>query len=176
MKIFAMHSDRVLRNALLAICLLALTACGFHLRGLADLSFHSLYIQKSGAPGLVPGLQRSLRSNGITVVEVPEQAEMQLELMSESADKRILSLSGGGKVSEYELLYRVTFRTRIASSDSWGAPQTVEQRRDYSYDDSLMLAKESEEARLNSDMRADATREIMRRLSAQKPGKPSAAD
>ena len=79
-------------------------------------------------------------------------------------------------MSEYELLYRVTFRTRTAASDPWGAPQTVEQRRDYSYDNTLLLAKEGEEARLNSDMRADATREIMRRLSAQKPGKPSAAN
>lgn len=163
-------------NLMLALAVLALSACGFHLRGQADLSFQTLYIQKSGAPSIAADLKRSLSTNGVKVVNNPEQADMHLDLMNENTEKRILSLSGGGKVREYELLYRVTFRTRIASSEPWGAPQTVEQRRDYSYDDTLLLAKEGEEARLNNDMRADATREIMRRLSALKPGKPSAAD
>ncbi len=164
------------RNILLALCVLTLAACGFHLRGLTELSFQTLYIQQSGAPGIMSDLKRSLKSNGVKVVNNPELAEMQLELVTENYEKRILSLSGGGKVSEYELIYRVTFRTRADSNDTWGTPQTVEQRRDYSYDDTLLLAKEGEEARLNTDMRADATREIMRRLSAQKPGKTSAAN
>lgn len=168
---------RAAGHALLAVFLLAMSACGFHLRGQADLSFQTLYIQKSGAPGVAADLIRSLKSNGITVVNSPVQAEMLLELMSEATEKRILSLSGGGKVREYELLYRVNFRTREAGSELWGPMQTVEGRRDYSYDDAQLLAKEGEEARLNSDMRADAVREILRRLSAQKvSAKPGAAN
>lgn len=172
MKISVLH----FRNTLLVLCALTLAACGFHLRGLTDLSFHSLYIQNNGAPGVMTNLKRALSSNGVKLVTNPELADMHLDLMGENTEKRILSLSGGGRVSEYELLYRVTFRTRTASSDPWGAPQSVEQRRDYSYDDTLLLAKEGEEARLNNDMRADATREIMRRLSVLKPGNPSAAN
>ena len=164
------------RNLLLMLCALALAACGFHLRGASDLAFKTLYIQKGGAPALAAELTRSLKFNGITVVIVPEQAELQLDLMSETYQKRILSLSGGGKVSEYELIYNIIFRTRTSATDPWGAPQTVEQRRDYSYDNTLLLAKEGEEARLNSDMRTDATREIIRRLSVLKPGQPSAAN
>jgi LPS-assembly lipoprotein len=164
------------RNTLLMLCALSLAACGFHLRGVSDLAFHSLYIQKSGAPGLAAGLTRSLKFNGISVVNAPELAELQLDLLSEAYEKRILSLSGGGKVSEYELLYHVTFRTRTAGTDPWGPPQTIEQRRDYSFDNTLLLAKEGEEARLNNDMRNDAIREIIRRLSAQKPRQPSAAN
>ncbi len=153
---------------LLVSGLLALGACGFHLRGQADLSFQNLYVQQAGAPGIATELRRALRSNGITVVETPKQAEMLLELMGEGYEKRILSLSGGGKVREYELLYHVNFRTRESGSELWGPMQTVEGRRDYSFDDAQLLAKEGEEARLNSDMRADAVREILRRLSVQK--------
>jgi LPS-assembly lipoprotein len=165
-----------LSNFLLALSFLSLAACGFHLRGMADLSFQSLYILKSGAPAIAADLKRTLTTNGVKVVSTPEQADLQLDLMGEASEKRILSLSGGGRVREYELIYSVTFRTRSSVDEPWGAPQTVEQRRDYSYDDTLLLAKEGEEARLNSDMRADATREIMRRLSAQKPGKRTAAE
>lgn len=171
------NSTRHFGNLMLALVLLALTACGFHLRGLADLSFQTVYIQKSGAPSIAADLKRSLQSNGIKVVNTPDLAEMQIELMSEITEKRILSLSGGGKVREYELLYRVNFRTRAAGSELWGPLQSVDGRRDFSYDDSLLLAKEGEEARLNSDMRTDAVREIMRRLSAQKAStKPGTAN
>ena len=91
---------------------------------------------------------------------------MQLEIMEEKNEKNILSLSGGGKVREYELYYWVTYRWRPASSELWGPAQSIEQRRDFSYDDTQTLAKEGEEARLYNDMRSDAAREIMRRLNA----------
>lgn len=162
-----------LRNLLLLLCALALAACGFHLRGMTQMSFKTLYIQKSGAPSLMRELQRSLTSSGVTVVTKPDEAEMLLELMQEDTDKRILSLSGGGKVREFELLYRVTLRMRSAASELWSEPQTIELRRDFSYSDSELLAKEGEEARLYSSMRSDATREIMRRLSVQQAGVPA---
>jgi LPS-assembly lipoprotein len=110
-------------------------------------------------------------------VPTPENAEMLLDLMGEKNDKKILSLGGSGKVKEYELVYQVVLRMRDASSETWGAPQTVEIRRDYSYSDTQLLAKDYEESRMYSDMRADATREIMRRLNAQKPsGKSGVAN
>lgn len=157
-----------LGNVLLLMAVLALTACGFHLRGQADLSFSSIYIQKHGSPAIAKTLERSLKSNGISVVPVPEEAELHLELMGEKSTKNILSLSGGGKVREYELIYEVTLRMRDGANPLWDTPQTIELRRDYSYDDTQVLAKEGEEARLFNDMRTDATREIMRRLSVRK--------
>ena len=164
------------RALLLMLCVLTLTACGFHLRGTSDLSFKSLYINKAAAPALAAELARSFKFNGVKVTGIAEQADLQLEIMSERYEKRILSLSGGGKVSEYTLLYHVIFRTRTTTNELWSAPQTIDQMRDYSYDNTLLLAKEGEEARLNNDMRTDAAREIMRRLSTQQFNKPSAAD
>ena len=160
-------------HALLLTVTLALAACGFHLRGLTELSFETLYIEQSGANSIEKELKRNLTTNGVKIVGTPEQAELQVNLMGESTQKRILSLSGSGKVREYELLYRVSFRVKETASPTWGEVQTVETRRDYTYDDSLLLAKEGEEARLYNDMRSDASREIMRRLSVLKSGKSS---
>ena len=150
----------------LALGLLGLTACGFHLRGHADLSFSTIYIQGANSQ-IGKTLQRSLKGNGVETVLTPEAAEKHLELSGEQTVKNILSLSGGGKVREYELLYRVTIRIRDGIDSLWGAPQIIELRRDYSYDDTQILAKEGEETRLFNDMRSDASREIMRRLSAR---------
>ena len=158
---------RTSRILLLAL-LLALTACGFQLRGTADLAFKNLYMQGSKLT-INKNLTRSLKVNGVTVVDNPEKAELFLEMLSEQREQKILSLSGGGKVREFEIIYRVSFRLRSPSSETWGPVQTVENRRDFSYDDSQLLAKEAEQQRLLEDMRNAATREIMRLLVVQKP-------
>ncbi len=145
-----------------------LSACGFELRGVADLSFKTIYIQ---GPKLTVtrDLERMLKVNGIKLVEKSEDAELMLELMSESNQKRILSLSGGGLVREFELIYMLNFRIRNAKNPLWDQVQTVRGRRDFSYNDNAVLGKAEEEARLIADMRNDAIRELMRRLSAYKP-------
>ena len=142
-------------------------ACGFHLRGTADLAFSKLYIK--GSSSISKDLVSTLKTNGVTIVAQPEDAELMLELMSDGVEKRILSLGGTGSVREFELFYRVKFRLREASEELWGQEQLIEARRDFSYLDTELLAKSYEEAQLYEDMRRDATRELMRRLVAQKP-------
>ena len=72
-------------------------------------------------------------------------------------------------VREYELNYHASFRTREPADSTWSVPQTVQSRRDFSYNDNALLGKLDEEARLNTDMRTDAVREVLRRLTAIKP-------
>ena len=156
------------RFSVVFLLALALSACGYQLRGVADLSFKNLHIQ--GAPlSISKDLRKSLKINGIQVVDSAEQADLLLELLSETNEKRILSLSGKGVVREYELNYRASFRTRAPASPTWSAPQTVQTRRSFSYNDTDLLGKGDEEAMLNIDMHKDAVRELMRRLTAVKP-------
>ena len=147
---------------------LMLSACGFELRGAADLAFKSIYIQGPNYT-VSKDLRKALAINDVTIVNNAKDADLLLEFLSETYDRRILSLSGRGRVTEYELLYNLNFRIREAGSELWGPVQTIEGRRDFSYEDTQVLAKSYEETRLREDMQADAVREIMRRLTAQKP-------
>jgi LPS-assembly lipoprotein len=147
---------------------LAITACGFQLRGMADLSFKHLHIQGKTL-SISKDLARTFASNQIKIVDKINEAELLLELLDESNQKRIQSLSGGGLVREFELNYQVQYRTRQPADALWSKVQTVQVRRDFSYDDKNLLGKADEETRLNTDMRNDAIREIMRRLGAIKP-------
>ena len=160
-------SKNITRCVTIFIMTLVLAACGFHLRGVADLSFNKLYIK--GSLSISKDLISSLKTNGVRIVKEPEEAEMMLELISDNQEKRILSLGGTGSVREFELFYRIKFRLRDASSDLWSPEQLIEEQRDFSYLDSELLAKSYEETMLYEDMRRDATRELMRRLVAQKP-------
>ncbi len=163
------HVMQYARFNLICLFLLSTTlaACGFQLRGVANLSFKSVFVQGSTL-SISRELNQSFKTNGIQVMNSIEDAELLIEMLNETNEKRILSLSGGGVVREYELNYRVSFRTRDPASETWSAPQTVQARRDFSYNDNALLGKLDEENKLNTDMRSDAVREIMRRLSAIK--------
>lgn len=159
------------RTAVLGIAMLftlMLSGCGFQLRGTADLAFKNVYIQ-GGKLSINRDLERTFKINGVQVASKSEDAELLLEMMSESNQKRIMSLSGGGLVREFELIYLLNFRIREASSPIWGPVQTIRNRRDFSYNDNALLGKVEEEERLNADMRQDAIREVLRRLTAIKP-------
>ena len=147
---------------------LLLSACGFQLRGVTQLSFKNLNIQGSTL-SISRDLKHALKTNGIQLIEKSEGAELLVEMQGETYEKRILSLSGGGLVREFELNYRVTFRTREAMKPTWSSVQTVQTRRDLTYDDRVLLSKAEEEQMLISDMHKDAVREVLRRLSAIKP-------
>jgi LPS-assembly lipoprotein len=156
-----------LRNMLIATLVLSLMSCGFHLRGAADISFNSIFIQGNTLV-ISKNLNKSLTSNDVKVLPSSEGAELLLELIGEESEKRILSIGGQGTVNEFELYYRVHYRTKQAGYELWSQTQTVESRRDFTYSDANLLAKQREERRLNDDMQADVVHGIMRRLSALK--------
>jgi LPS-assembly lipoprotein len=156
-----------LRLWLVMLMSASLLACGFHLRGPADISFSSIHIQGSTLI-ITKNLKKSLTLNGVKVLETPDNAELLLEMAGEESEKRILSLGGTGKVNEFELYYRVHYRTKLAGDALWSQVQTVEARRDYSYSDTELLAKQGEEKRLNEDMQSSVLNSLVRRLSALK--------
>ena len=152
---------------LLAAALLA--GCGFQLRGTAALPFNSMYVQAASTSVFAIQLKRAVVSgSGARITERPEQAEVILQILSELQEKQILSLSGGGRVSEFQLRYRVSFRLTDSKNREHIPASEIVLRRDYTYNDSQVLATESEEALLYRDMRTDAGSQLVRRLQAAK--------
>ena len=148
--------------------MIGLTACGFHLRGVSVLSFESIFI--SGNTLIISeDLKKSLISNNVKLLSSAEGAELQIELIGEESEKRILSLAGVGTVNEYELFYRVHYRTKTLGQVTWSPVSTIESRRDYTYSDANLLAKSTEEDALNEHIQKDVASGVMRRLSTLKP-------
>ena len=141
-----------------------LHACGFHLRQPAPIAFKTVYI--SGGTSLKKPLSQALTEQGIKSVTSAEDAELQLELIKEEREQRILSLSGTGVVREYELYYRVQYRTKALGDATWSLPLVMESRRDYTYNDANLLAKQTEQMALTENMRTEVMNGILRRISA----------
>jgi LPS-assembly lipoprotein len=141
-------------------------ACGFHIRGDTSLPFRTLAIVGGEGSSLVVDLKRTLRGNAkITVVDRPDQAEAVLYIMTNQNDKSILTLSGGGRVREFQLSQKVVFRVANLDGAEWLPVSEINVRRDFSFNDSQALAKEGEERLLLADMQADAVQQLVRRLS-----------
>jgi LPS-assembly lipoprotein len=152
---------------LLATGVLLLSACGFQLRGTATLPFDTIYVQAPPTSLLATQLRQAVLSGSTTrVADRPEQAQVILQILNELQEKQILSLTGGGRVSEYMLRYRVSFRLTDSKNREHIPASEITMRRDYTYSDSLALAAESEEALLFRDMRSDAVSQLLRRLQA----------
>src|SRR5882762_10552269 len=158
----------ILVMAMLVVAM-TLSACGFQLRGQAAIPFQTVHVEAQGFSAFANDLERAIRSGSKTrIVDSRDQAEAVIQIVGESQEKRILSLSSGGKVREFELRYRIAYRLTDRAGVDLALPGEIVLRRDMTYDDTLVLAKESEELLLFRDMRTDAVRQMLRRLSVLK--------
>ena len=149
---------------LTSLIIASLSACGFHLRGASDIQFKSVFIQGNTLT-ISKDLKKYLTLNDIQILPTAEKAELLLELVGEENEKRILSLAGDGTVNEYELYYRVSYRSKLINQPLWSEVSTIESRRAFSYSNATLLSKQTEENKLNEVMQKDVVNRLVRRLS-----------
>ncbi|GAC1521469.1 MAG: hypothetical protein NVS3B11_21290 [Collimonas sp.] len=171
-----------LRWPLILIVTAMLCACGFHLRGSANLPFKSLYMTFAPTSPLGIELKRNIVASGNTqVLPSAEGAEAIMEVLGETQEKVILTTNSSGRASEYMLYYRLTFRVTDAEKKELLPPTLITLKRDISYNSSQELSKGAEEVLLYRDMRSDMVQQVLRRLAALKtaqptqPGQPASA-
>jgi len=160
------------RALLLGVALAVVTAgCGFRLRGDVTYAFSTLYISAPTSTPIVIELKRTLDNGGQTrIVATPADAQAILDITNVVDDKGVLSLSSGGRVSEYALTKRVSFRLSDKEGRDWIPAGEIVIRRSYTFNESEVLAREHEETRVLREMQTDAAQQILRRLqAARKP-------
>ena len=148
---------------------LALASCGFHLRGEATYAFSTIYVNAPGAPLLAAEMKRALNSTGSAkTVDDSKQAQVILDIPLVADDKEVLSISGAGAVEEYALIKRVSFRLHDPLGNDWLPAGEIQLRRSYTFSESQVLARGSQEERLLKEMQTDAVQQLIRRLQAAK--------
>lgn len=154
----------------LLLTTLLLSACGFHLRGQAGMPFNTIYLDTPNPnTPFITELRRNLEANQLKFATAAIQADVVLNIVSEIPDKQILSLSSSGRVNGFRLAYRVSLRAYDHKQQDWIPAEEMSLRRDYSYDDTKILAKEAEENLLYQSMRLEMAQQIVRRLNRAKP-------
>jgi LPS-assembly lipoprotein len=158
------------------LCAALLSACGFRLQGAPHLpaQFERTYLAVPiDQPLLKRELAEAIEVSGRTPVDSPAGATAEVLVREARSEQRVLSVSAQGRPREYEVVYRVRFEV-LASGQRLLAPQTLELRRDYPFDEVDVLAREREAGVLLAAMQRDMARLIQRRLAAVAP--PRAKD
>jgi len=153
-----------IQKKLIAILfLLVITSCGFHMRGMTEISFKTISLEGKEL-SFTKNLKKILNTNKVAIVSPTDNPELRVELLSEESEKRILSLSGQGLVREFEIFYRVRYRIKTSDSEIWSQENIIETRKDFTYSDSNLIGKEEEERQLNEAMRNEAITNLFNQI------------
>lgn len=151
-------------KVLMALTLAVLAGCGFQLRGQVPLPFESAYVDAPPGSALGAMLAKQLAQQA-KLANQRDKAEVIIKIAGEGQNKSILTLSSSGKVQEYRLTSTATVSAIDPKGDVVLPPSSLQQVRDYSYNDQYVLASDTQEATLRSEMTQDMLQQILRRLA-----------
>ncbi len=185
---------RAAKLSVIVVLIGLLAACGFRLRGSAELPgfklpFATIALGLDPASEFYAQLKRTIEASspGTKVIGDSAQAEAVLAVLGDNSQKTILSLNAAGRAREFQLERTFTFKVLAKGAATTPAPQVkytdvqveapieyvaasaITVRRQMTFSDDLVLSKESEEATLWRDIQSDVVQQLMRRLAAARP-------
>ena len=127
-----------------------LSACGFQLRGEPAVGLKALFVP---GPGVAQEIRRALATGPTRVTPNPTEAEAHLAILAENREKRVSTITGAGRVYEFELRLIVQYAMTVPGREAPVIPQTeLISRRVITHSESAPIAKEAEELLLFKDM------------------------
>ncbi|MEH6709566.1 MAG: LPS assembly lipoprotein LptE [Paraglaciecola polaris] len=151
------------------LCSFIISGCGFSLRGNYELPDSISQLRLASAEthsALERALRNELKPYNVDIIESGVTGDSNLlnvYLLSDTLDRRLLSLFTTGQVAEYELIYTVRYELQFSQRDA----QLVEFdiKREYQDDPDAVLAKSRELELVLSEMRKQAANQIIRQIS-----------
>ncbi len=160
------------RAGLVSAATLGLSACGFELRRTPEFAFSSLFARFTQGSPLGAEFARALAQQGtLELVTDPKQlqrAQAVMDVLLDQREKAVVGQGTVGQVREFQLRLRFRFKLRSADGRELIGDTEMLQQREISFNETLALAKESEELLLYRDMQKEMVTQLMRRLAAVK--------
>jgi LPS-assembly lipoprotein len=165
--------------AALAI-LSALGGCGFHLHGAGTLPpvlAKTYVVSTVPHSDFVSSVTDALRVRGATIVNKDEPGAAHLNVTADDTGQRVLSVSARNIPREYEVYYSITFSLQVGEQKLIQG-ETLVVTRSYTFDETQVLAKASEEEVLRRALADDLARRVVRRIEGlgSAPAGPSAPE
>jgi len=153
--------------SLCAFLCACLCACGFRLAGSAPLppvmarpfvSFKDPYTD------FAREFEAQLKSMGAQIQPARQGASAEIDVSRDSLEQRTLSINANNIPTEYLLIYTVTFGVR-ADDKELLPPQTISLSQDYSFQETVVLAKQHEADVLRAQMARNLVAIAVRRIA-----------
>jgi len=159
-----------LRLSGIILLTVALTACGFQLRGTRSgaiaPAYQAMRVDEGGLKGSLVSsmLQNALVERaGVSLSDKKNAAS--LKLKSELMERRVLSVNPlTGTATDYVLVYRLTYQLDGADGKAVIPPQAVYAQQDFRYDSRDALGMSRQEEALQEQLRATVVDQVIARL------------
>ena len=145
-----------------------MSGCGFQLRGQAPLpaTLAMPYLDSGDRyTPLYAALESRLRAAGARLATDPATASAVIHMRKDETGRELLSVSARNTPGEFEVYYTVEYSVSAGGSDLL-ARQRLMLTRDFSYDETAVLAKEHEEQSLRAALADELAGLMLRRLAA----------
>jgi len=158
----------VLRFLLALLLLGTLAACGFQLRGTAEIpqDLSPIYVQAADSSPVRAAMLRRLELNPGALTGNAADARLLIRILGESRSARVAAVDRGGKVIAQELHLRVRFDAASPDGSERVPPQTLDLVRTFENPDVEVLGKQQEADLIYQDLAEDAADRILLRLRA----------
>ena len=158
----------LMRLLTLAMSLLLLAGCGFHLRGRVEIppALNPIYIQAASGSPVQQAIKDLLAGSDVRLTGKASEAKLTLRILSENRASRVAAVDSNGKTLAYELHYIVRFDAVAPGGVQKVPPQTMDLVRNFDNPDVEVLGKQLEEEMIYQDFATDAADRILMRLRA----------
>jgi len=158
------------RRLSILFALLLLSACGFHVRGVADFpaDVSTVYVQAEDRYSpYYRELIVTIRKNGLELAGDPGSADAVIHVLSDESARRALTVSARNVPREYEVFYVVSCSVSVRGEELV-APQRFILTREYTFDETKVLGKANEEVVLTEALARDLVGLLVQAISAAK--------
>jgi LPS-assembly lipoprotein len=156
-------------SRILLICgTLLLSACGWRLQGttkLPEVMTVTFVDAEDRYTDFNRALRESLRSSGARLAGNRGEATATVRILRDASGQRVLSVSGRNTPEEFEVFYSIEYSVSGREGELI-PPQKLELTRDYSYDETAVLAKQREQVILREALARDLAGLVVRRLAS----------
>lgn len=153
---------------LAAVVTASLSGCGWRLQGSTKLSsvMATTYVETDDRyTDFNRALRDSLRASGARLTSTPDEATATVRIIKDESGQRVLTVSGRNTPEEYEVFYTIEYSVQ-GRTEELIPPQKLELTRDYSYDETAVLAKQKEQSILREALARDLAGQVVRRLAS----------
>jgi LPS-assembly lipoprotein len=160
---------KMLRIAAIAAIVLALSACGFQLRGEAKLPADMQRVHVAVSDAFSPlkrDVEAALARSGATVESAPGEHIAEITLSAVSLAPVVRSVGANATVNEFSMVYHVELGIQGSDGKTLLPTQVIEHSRDYTFDQTQAIGSNAEQDEIKKGMERDMVQAIMFKIAS----------
>ncbi len=149
---------------------IALTACGFHLRGAVNLpkALHWIYLSSANPYGAVTlQLKQLLKQSQVVLEDKPSPEAITLVLNNENSYNSTFSQSASSKTVQYTLHYTMDYSLQDSKGKTLYGPKTISTQENYTVNEDAILTSSTQENTTREDLQKRIVYLLLDQLSSQ---------